>query len=179
MQARNIGMNRTPNLDEENERFAREHLPSVLRNDGSIHPFDGDKIKDSILKETSASERIADIVTERVVTEILTSRYTSRDIVTAGHIREVSCCVLQDIRKKLRSQYTRLGMSFYDFERNFGGIFDEFDDLDDLTEQNIMEKVIAVMNPSSIVKFFTIVGRDYKGIRNDIRAFESEERDRM
>lgn len=168
MQSMN-GIN-TWSLDKEKNEFFVKNLPLVERTDGTIEPFNPNRIRDSIIKETGISEEFANKITLDVIKKLISLDY---ELVTAPFIRETVCALLPLI---LRYKYTRLGIPYFDFKMDYKQFFDQFKDCADLTDENIMTKIIAEMKPKKLINLIKRIAKDYIGVRNKIQGTDVEER---
>lgn len=89
-------------------------LPEVLRSKG-VQPFNPEKIRDSLIKETECSVEIANFLTQKVCSFLIASRI---ERVTGPLIREV-CCVIALMHEfpEIRKKYSRVGMPPYEIDK--------------------------------------------------------------
>ncbi|TKJ24483.1 MAG: anaerobic ribonucleoside-triphosphate reductase [Promethearchaeota archaeon Loki_b31] len=114
--------------------FLKNLLPRVSRTEGDVVPFDPLKIKQSIVKETGLSDKVADSITELVVRRIISSGIM---FLSGPHIREIVCSILSEQHfEDERKLYTRIGMPLMDYEA--------------ILEKGVNENANQDMNPESI-----------------------------
>lgn len=172
-------------LSQGNKDFIWRNMPKVIGSqDGVAHTFDPDRIKHSILKETTIKkdcpknwELVADKITAEVC-EVIMDLYINKKYteVTARYVRELVCGALQNINRKWRSQYTTMGIPWADFKNGYGYLFDEIENWEDVTPHQIYDLIIPKMNSIEIIELICKMARDYIGVRNDIKDFEAEEK---
>lgn len=164
MQVNNINFDKILPLTDEHFYFLDRNMPKVVKSDGTLHVFDGERIKHSMLNEIKdLPEDIAHYVTLEVSRALL-----GHEIVTAPNIREIACGVLHRIKPIWRFQYTRLGIPYYNFKKDFGKLFDGFDSWEELDDDYVMNVVIPKMKPNEIVKLIKLLGKDYLGVTKKI-----------
>ncbi len=169
-------------MKDTNYDFFIRNMPKVLPSDASkpqeFNPF---RIKKSILKETSINrdtdhpEEIADEIVKNVCRILLDLKINKGyDLVTARYIREVVCSILQQYNRKWRSEYTTMGIPYADFKRDFGHLFDDIEKWEDV--DGIYSKIIGTINSAEVINLIFRIVRDYIGVRNDIKDFESNDK---
>lgn len=80
-----------------------------------IELFNPDLIRDTLIKETTASKKIAEVITEEVVDAIEDSNI---DYLTTGIVRELANAKLTEFGlQKLHEKHTTLGVPVYDIEK--------------------------------------------------------------
>ena len=171
-------------LSQGNKEFIWRNMPKIIGSqDGIAFKFVPDRIKVSILIETSIKidcperwEEVSDEITAEVCELIMELKINKeyREI-TARYVRELACGALQRRNRKWRSQYTTMGIPWADFEKSYGHLFDAIQKWEDVNPQQIYELIIPKMNSIEIIELIFKMARDYIGVRNDIRDFESEE----
>jgi hypothetical protein len=171
MQVNNINIEKVLPLSDEQANFLDRHLPRVVGSDGETRPFDGTRIKNSMLKEIAdLPENVAEDVTAKVTTLLLGYK-----MVTAPMIRELACGVLHRINPKWRFKYTRLGIPYWNFQKKYGTVFDELNiDWRELTKDDILNKVIPMINPYDLCSLIKMIGKDYLGVKKNIESPEGE-----
>ncbi|NVM43457.1 MAG: anaerobic ribonucleoside-triphosphate reductase [Candidatus Lokiarchaeota archaeon] len=114
--------------------FLKNLLPSVSRTEGDVVPFELDKIKESIVKETGLDLKSAGKITELVVRRIISSNIS---FLSGPHIREIVCSILSEEHyEDERKLYTRIGMPLMDYEA--------------ILEKGVNENANQDLNPESI-----------------------------
>ena len=158
-------------LSVENQEFIKRQLPMVVGSDGKTLKFEEKRIEMSILRETSAPEDVAHYVTMEVKKMLLVSK---QKVVTAPYIREKVCCTLFNLNPKWRDEYTRLGIPYADFKSAYGHLFDDIENWEKLTPQDIYDHIVPKMNSVEIIELIFRIAKDYIGVRNNIEAHNEE-----
>lgn len=174
-------------LSQGNLNFFKRNMPQVLPTDGTeAQDFDPNRIKSSIFKETSIVEDctlwgvdpdgVADEIVADVCSEIMELHIKKGyDVITARYTRERTCVALHNYYQKWRSQYTTMGIPWAEFKKAYGHIFDAIGSIEEITPQVITEKILPHMNSLEIINLILRMGKDYIGVRNDIKGFEKED----
>jgi len=163
-------------LSDEQADFLDRQMPRVVTSDGKVKPFEGNRIKNSMLDEIKDfPENIAEAVTVEVSKSLL-----GHEIVTAPMIRELVCGVLYRLNPKWRFQYTRLGIPFFNFKNQYGPVFDNLSiDWRAMTREDVLNNVIPMINPYDLCELVMMIGKDYLGVKDSIDSSDGESEDEV
>lgn len=185
MEIESINESGVVELSKDNLDFFNRNLPMVVGSDGKTREFDPNRIKVSILKETSIknlpnAEEVVDVITGQVcisLTQLVRNKNNKE--VTAPMVREITCGHLYSLNPLYRDEYTRLGIPFDDFKRSYGHLFDEIEKWETLTPKDVYNLIIPRMNSTEIIELVFRIAKDYIGVRNNIHDASTERAHRL